>query len=89
MKTNDYSELWEQILKLETKEECEAFFDDLCTINEKDAMLQRIKSAKLLLNGASYTTVQSETGISSATLSRVSRCLQYGPGGYKMVINKK
>ena len=89
MKKKDYKELYEEILKLETIEECEKFFDDLCTINELDAMLQRIKAAKMLLEDKTFQEVIEETKISSATLARVSKCIKYGDGGYKTIIQKK
>ena len=89
MKKNDYSELYAEILKLESIEECEKFFDDLCTINELEAMLQRIKAAKMLLENKTFQEVTAETKISSATLARVSKCIKYGDGGYKDIINKK
>ena len=89
MKKNDYSELYAEILKLETLEECAKFFDDLCTINELEAMLQRIKAAKMLLENKTFQEVTAETKISSATLTRVSKCIKYGDGGYKDIINKE
>ena len=89
MKKNDYHELYEQFLKLETLEECELFFDDLCTIKELDSMLQRIKAAKMLLEEKTFIEVTNATKISSATLARVSKCIKYGDGGYKNIIEKK
>ena len=89
MKKNDYRELYEQFLKLETLEECELFFDDLCTIKELDSMLQRIKAAKMLLEDKTFIEVTNATKISSATLARVSKCIKYGDGGYKNIIEKK
>lgn len=89
MQKRDYKELFEEILKLETIEECDKFFDDLCTINELEAMLQRIKAAKMLLEDKTFQEVVKETGISSATLARVSKCIKYGDGGYKAIIEKK
>ena len=89
MKKKDYKELFEEILKLETLEECEIFFDDLCTINELEAMLQRIKAAKMLLEDKTFQEVTKETKISSATLARVSKCIKYGDGGYKTILEKK
>ena len=77
---NSYGELFEVISKLSTKEDCELFFRDLCTLKELDAMTQRIKAAKLLLDGDTYEKIISKTEISSATLSRVSRCVKYGEG---------
>ena len=88
MKKNDYHELYEQFLKLETLEECEKFFDDLCTIKELDSMLQRIKAAKMLLEDKTFIEVTNATKISSATLARVSKCIKYGDGGYKDIIEK-
>lgn len=88
MKKNDYSELFDEILKLETLEECDKFFSDLCTINELDAMLQRIKAAKMLLQDKTFQEVIKETQISSATLARVSKCIKYGDGGYKQILEK-
>lgn len=89
MNKNDYKELFEEILKLETIEECQKFFDDLCTINELEAMLQRIKAAKMLLQDKTFQEVIKETQISSATLARVSKCIKYGDGGYKEILEKK
>ena len=88
MNKKDYKELYDEILKLETEEECEKFFDDLCTINELDAMLQRIKAAKMLLEDKTFQEVTKETKISSATLARVSKCIKYGDGGYKEILEK-
>lgn len=89
MKKNNYSELYAEILKLETLEECEKFFDDLCTINELEAMLQRVKAAKMLLEDKTFQEVINETKISSATLARVSKCIKYGDGGYKDILTKE
>ena len=78
-------ELYAEIIKLETMEEAESFLADLCTINEVHAMAQRLKSAKLLLEGKTYNEVIEQTDISSATLSRVSRCVKYGEGYKKFL----
>lgn len=78
-------ELYEVFLKLKTVEECEEFFSDLCTYKEIDCMVQRLDAAKLLLAGETYEKIISETNISSATLSRVSRCVKYGKGYKKML----
>lgn len=72
--------LFKTILSLKNKEECAAFFEDLCTVKEIDSMAQRITAAKLLISGETYEKIISETDISSATLSRVSRCVKYGKG---------
>ena len=89
MKKKDYQELFDEILKLETEEECEKFFADLCTINELDAMLQRIKAAKMLLADKTFQEVTKATKVSSATLARISKCIKYGDGGYKEILEKK
>lgn len=83
---HDY--LLERLTKLETAEECELFLQDLCTFAEVDNMAQRLYSAKLMLEGSTYTQVEEETQISSATLSRVSRCIKHGGGGYRLLIEK-
>ena len=77
-----YKELFETILKLETIEDCENFFNDLCTFKELDSMSGRIKAAKLLIKGETYDDIIKQTEISSATLSRVNKCVKYG-NGYK------
>lgn len=74
------AELFETILKIKNEEQCRDFFEDLCTNKEIEQMAQRVKSAKLLIEGKTYNQVIEETDISSATLSRVSRCVQYGKG---------
>ncbi len=76
----DIARLYEVILSLKTKADCEALFKDLCTDKEVEQMAQRIKAAKLLIEGNTYSGVIEQTDISSATLSRVSRCVQYGKG---------
>ena len=77
-----YRELFETILKLETVEDCEDFFNDLCTFKELGSMSGRIKAAKLLIKGETYDDIIKQTEISSATLSRVNKCVKYG-NGYK------
>ena len=77
-----YRELFETILKLETVEDCEDFFNDLCTFKELDSMSGRIKAAKLLIKGETYDDIIKQTEISSAPLSRVNKCVKYG-NGYK------
>ncbi len=72
--------LYEVLAKLQTPEEIEALLKDLCTVKEVEQMDQRIRSAVLLMNGKTYNTVCQETGISTVTLSRVSRALQTGEG---------
>ena len=79
--------LFEMILKLESVEECKALFEDLCTRKEIANMAERLYAAQLLLEGKTYNQVISETSISSATLSRISQCVQYGKG-YSSVLKK-
>lgn len=86
--TKQIDELFEAILTLKSVEECYAFFEDACTIKEIIEIAQRLKVAKLLDAGTSYLTVSKEVGVSTATISRVSKCLEYGNGGYKMVMER-
>ncbi|MCK5761337.1 MAG: hypothetical protein KAH16_00410 [Candidatus Izimaplasma sp.] len=81
-------ELFEAVLKLETIEECYRFFDDLCTINELEAFGQRLTVAKMLNEKHTYQAIEKATGISAATISKISKSFSYGPGGYKMVIER-
>ncbi|MBE5734041.1 MAG: TrpR-related protein YerC/YecD [Clostridiales bacterium] len=80
-----HKELFEVLSKLSTPEECELFLRDLCTIKELDAMAGRIQAAKLLLSGETYEKIIAKTDISSATLSRVSKCVKYGDGYKKFL----
>lgn len=81
-------ELCEAILSLKTREECYAFLEDICTIRELLEMSQRLSVAKLLSRGMSYSQISQKTGVSTATISRISRCIEYGSGGYKMIIER-
>jgi len=80
--------LFETILNLETREECYAYFEDLCTIKELQDMAQRLDAAILLSEGQSYQKITQKVSISTATIGRVSKCLNYGSGGYRMAIDK-
>lgn len=80
--------LYEAILSLKTKEECEAFFHDLCTFTEIKAMAQRMEVARLLDQGLIYSEILERTGTSSATISRINRALQYGSDGYRIVLDR-
>ena len=80
--------LFDAILSLEGREECYAFFEDLCTVKEISDMAQRLEAAKLLLGGRTYAQIVKEVEISTATISRINRCIQYGTGGYQSVIEK-
>jgi TrpR-related protein YerC/YecD len=76
------------ILKLETIEECYRFFEDVATINEIKSLSQRIQVAKMLREKKTYTEIAEVTGASTATISRVNRCLNYGNDGYNLVFEK-
>ena len=78
--------LYKAILSLETLEECAAFFDDVCTIQELEALSQRFEVANLLHQGRNYVDINKLTGASTATICRVSKCLNHGDGGYKTVL---
>jgi TrpR-related protein YerC/YecD len=86
-KSEKITELYRIIANLTTIQECEIFFEDLCTNKEVEKMAERLHAAKLLMAGKTYNQVIAETDISSATLSRVSRCVQYGKG-YTAVLKK-
>ena len=77
--------LYQAFVKIDSEETCAAFLDDLCTRKEVEQMAQRLRTAKLLSEGMTYSQVIEQTNISSATLSRVSRCVQYGTGYRKFV----
>ena len=78
-------DLYDLIASLKSREDCRALFSDMCTNKEIEQMAQRIYAARLLIEGKTYNQVIEETDISSATLSRVSRCVQYGEGYRKFL----
>lgn len=80
--------LFQTILNLESLDECYAYFEDLCTIKELKDMSQRLDAAVLLAQGMSYQKIMEQVDISTATIGRVSKCLNYGAGGYKAAIEK-
>ena len=84
----DVRQLFEAILTLQDQEECRRFFEDVCTVKEIIDISQRLKVAKLLRAKTSYSTINRETGVSTATISRVSRCLDYGSGGYDLILER-
>ena len=84
--TPQVDELFEAILSLKSTEECYRFFEDVCTVKEIMDIAQRLKTAKMLSAGANYQEINKETGCSTATISRVRRCLEYGAGGYRTVL---
>ena len=80
--------LFKAILTLETVEECYSFFDDLCTISELKALSQRLQVARMLSQQKVYSDIVSETGASTATISRVNRSLNYGSDGYRIAFER-
>ena len=80
--------LFRSILSLKSIEECYCYFEDLCTNKEVRDFGQRLEIAKELDEGRSYQQVAEAMGVSSATIGRVKRCLDYGPGGYRMVLDR-
>ncbi|SHJ38258.1 YerC/YecD family TrpR-related protein [Desulfofundulus thermosubterraneus] len=79
-------ELFEAVLTLRDIDECYQFFEDICTVAELKAMAQRLAVAKMLQENRTYTEIAAQTGASTATISRVKRCLNYGADGYKLVL---
>ena len=86
--TKEVDTLFEAILSLESIEECYSFFEDVCTIREILDIAQRLKAAKMLKDGENYAVISRETGMSTATISRVSKCLEYGDGGYELALER-
>ena len=80
--------LFKAILNLETMEECYRFFEDVCTVNEILDLAQRFDVARMLTDGKIYNEISKETGASTATISRVNKCLQYGSDGYRLVLER-
>jgi len=81
-------QLFRAILALENEEECYQFFEDVCTISEIKAIAQRLEVARMLKHGFTYDEIVAATGASTATISRVKRCLLYGADGYKIVLDR-
>ncbi|ERK32290.1 MULTISPECIES: YerC/YecD family TrpR-related protein [Clostridium] len=88
LKSKEMDYLMEAILSLKDKEDCYRFFEDICTINEIKAIDQRIQVARMLKDGKTYTEVAKLTGASTATISRVNKCINYGSDGYNRVISR-
>jgi TrpR-related protein YerC/YecD len=88
LKNEEFNQLFEAILSLESVEECYKFFDDICTISEIQSISQRLQVAKMLNTGLTYNKIETETGASTATISRVKRCLNYGNEGYKIALDR-
>lgn len=86
---NEYTdELFQAVLSLENQEECYRFFEDICTVKEIQAISQRLQVVKLLVQNKTYHEIESETGASTATISRINRALNYGADGYKLVLKR-
>ena len=88
IRTEAVDSLFEAILSLQDKEECYAFFEDVCTINELLSLSQRFEVAKMLTDKRTYLDISEKTGASTATISRVNRSLNYGNDGYEMVFSR-
>ncbi len=88
LKDESMDQLFEAILLLETEEECYKFFEDVCTVSELKTLAQRLQVARMLREGKTYQVIEKETGASTATISRVKRYLEYGAGGYNLVLSR-
>lgn len=86
LQSEEADHLFKAILSLQSVEECYRFFEDLCTVTELHALSQRMEVAALLNRGETYTAIAEKTGASTATISRVNRCLSYGADGYQTVL---
>jgi len=80
--------LFEAVLQLNNLEECYRFFEDICTIKEIQSISQRLAVAGMLKDGKTYSEIEKITGASTATISRVNRCLQYGADGYQLILKR-
>ena len=85
-KRADIDELFEAILLLKDEEDCYRFFEDICTINEIHAIAQRLQVAKLLSEKKTYTEIEDLTNASTATISRINKCLVFGAVGYQRIL---
>ena len=88
LRSDEIDLFFEGILSLDNLEECYKFFEDVATINELKSLSQRIKVAKMLNEKKVYTEIAEETKASTATISRVNRCLNYGTGGYQLILDR-
>ena len=84
-----FDNFFEAVLRLESIEDARRFFEDVCTVKELEAISQRVKVASLLRAGRNYQEVSRESGASTATISRVNKCLMYGSGGYDLVLSEE
>ena len=85
----NYDNFFKAILKLSSLDDARMFFEDVCTIKELDAISQRLLVASMLRSGKNYQEITRMTGASTATISRVNKCLQYGRGGYQIILGEK
>lgn len=88
IKTEAVDYLFDAIMTLKDRNECYAFFEDLCTVNELLSLSQRFEVASMLKDHRTYLDIAEKTGASTATISRVNRSLNYGNDGYEMVFNR-
>ena len=88
LKSKEVDELFKAVLLLENEEECYRFFEDICTIKEVEAISQRLQVAKMLNEKTTYNDIEKETKASTATISRINKCLQYGADGYKLILDR-
>ncbi|MBO8178231.1 YerC/YecD family TrpR-related protein [Aeribacillus pallidus] len=88
LRGRELDQLFKAILSLKDLEECYRFFDDLCTVNEIQSLSQRLEVARMLREGNTYHKIETETGASTATISRVKRCLNYGNDAYALVLDR-
>ena len=87
-KREDIDELFEAVLTLRDQEDCYRFFEDICTVNEIHAIAQRLQVAKLLSENKTYSEIESITKASTATISRINKCLVYGAEGYQRILER-
>jgi len=88
IKSDDVDYLFAAFMSLKNTGEFYDFFDDICTVAEVSEMSKRLKAAKMLKNGIVYNEISETTGLSTATISRVNRCLKYGSGGYNLALDR-
>ncbi|MBM7662762.1 TrpR-related protein YerC/YecD [Bacillus mesophilus] len=88
LRGKELDQLFHSVLSLQNLEECYRFFDDLCTVNEIQSLAQRLEVARMLREGFTYHKIETETGASTATISRVKRCLNYGNDAYQMALDR-
>ncbi|MDY6038767.1 MAG: YerC/YecD family TrpR-related protein [Eubacterium sp.] len=87
-KRDDIDELFDAILTLRDREDCYRFFEDICTINEINSIAQRLQVAKLLSEKKTYNEIEKTTKASTATISRINKCIVYGADGYRRVLER-